>query len=318
MTKPITLVTGIDQAAQSATVLSLMLDLPHPVVVRHRIDLERSVLVRMVSDITGIIEHQEIDLEHACVPCAVREDVVPTLERVARDERWGSVIVQLPVAAGADQVCAKLAQERNVLRALRISSVVAAVAGPGLEDDLLGDDLLPDRGLGTSPEDRRGVGEALADLIEFADACATSSCPRWTSTTSGGSTSAPTGASTPSGCSPVSSSSAPVGTAPRAASGCPPDRATPSSGPAPAARSASAPGRAGAGSPRTRVWSSSGSVRRPRTWPTRSSRCSCSPASSTCAPATRTASSPGWGRSATSPEAPEINPWSDESRPRPG
>lgn len=169
MKKPITVVTGIHAESMSATVLSLMLDLPDAVVVRHRIDLERSVLVRVVSDITGVVEHEEIDLEHACVPCAVREDVVPTLERVARDERWGSVIAQLPVAAGADQVCHVLAQEKNVLRALRINSVVAAVAGPQVVDDLLGDDLLPDRGLGTSDTDRRGVGETLAELVEYAD-----------------------------------------------------------------------------------------------------------------------------------------------------
>lgn len=169
MKKPITIVTGIHLDAMSSTVMSLMLDLPDAVVIRHRIDLERSVLIRMVSDITGIVEHQEIDLEHACVPCAVREDVVPTIERVARDPRWGSVIVQLPVGAGADQVCFALSKEGNILRALRVNSIITALEGPSIQDDLLGDDLLADHGLGTSHEDRRGVGEALADLIEFAD-----------------------------------------------------------------------------------------------------------------------------------------------------
>lgn len=177
MKKPITIVTGIHLEAMSSTVLSLMLDLPDAVVVRHRIDLERSVLVRMVSDITGIIEHQEIDLAHACVPCAVREDVVPTLERVARDERWGSVIVQLPVGAEADQVSFVLAQERNILRTLRINSIITAVEGSTIEDDLLGDDLLADHDLQTSQEDRRGVGEALADLIEYADVIVTANTP---------------------------------------------------------------------------------------------------------------------------------------------
>jgi len=167
--KPITIVTGVHPDAMSAAVLSLMLDLPRAVVVRHRIDLERSALIRIVSDITGITEHDEIDLEHACVPCAIREDVVPTLLRVAGDPRWDSVLAHLPVGAEPDQVCHVLTQSPDLTRVIRIERVVAAVDGAVLQDDLLGDDLLADRGLESSHGDRRGIGEVLADLLEYAD-----------------------------------------------------------------------------------------------------------------------------------------------------
>lgn len=167
--RPVTIVTGVHPDAMASTVLSLMLDHPNAVVVRHRIDLERSVLVRMVSDITGIIEHQEIDLEHACVPCAIREDVVPTLLRVAEDPRWSAVLAHLPVGAEPDQVCHVLTQNPDLSRAVRIERVVAAVDGSMLTDDLLGDALLADRGLESSVSDRRGIGEVLADLLEYAD-----------------------------------------------------------------------------------------------------------------------------------------------------
>lgn len=166
---PVTIVTGVHPDAMASTALSLMLDLPDAVVVRHRIDLERSVLVRMVSDITGVIEHEEVDLEHACVPCAIREDVVPTLLRVSEDPRWTSVLAHLPVGAEPDQVCHVLTQDPALARAVRIERVVAAVDGPTLTDDLLGDALLADRGLESSPSDRRGIGEVLADLLEYAD-----------------------------------------------------------------------------------------------------------------------------------------------------
>lgn len=165
---PLTLVTGIHPDAMEATVLALMLDLPRAVVVRHRIDVERSVLVRLVSDITGIVEHEEIDLEHACVPCAIREDVVPTLVRVAADPRWASVIAHLPVAAQPDQVCHVLGTGPHPSTP-RVTTVIAAVDGTLATDDLLGEDLLDDRGLATSATDRRGVGEVLAELVEFAD-----------------------------------------------------------------------------------------------------------------------------------------------------
>lgn len=169
MTRPITVVTGVDPAAMEAAALSLLLDLPRAVIVRHRIDVERSVLVRLVSDLTGVIEHEEIDLEHACVPCAIREDVIPTLARVSQDPRWGSVLAHLPVGAEPDQVCHLVARRPELARAVRIERVVAAVDGSCLSDDLLGDTLLADRGLESSREDRRGTGEVLARLLEYAD-----------------------------------------------------------------------------------------------------------------------------------------------------
>jgi hypothetical protein len=63
--KPITIVTGVHPDAMTSAVLSLAWDLPDTVVVRHRIDLERCALERVVSDVTGIVEHESIDLEHA-------------------------------------------------------------------------------------------------------------------------------------------------------------------------------------------------------------------------------------------------------------
>lgn len=161
--------TGIHPEAMSTTVLSMAWDVPDAVVLRHRIDLERCVLERLVSDVTGIVEHESIDLEHACVPCAIRMDAVPTLQRLARDPRWGAVIAELPVSAEANQVCHVLTQDRDLRRFLRVSSVVAAVDGGLVEDDLLGDELLPERDIATSHEDRRGVGEVCADIVEFAD-----------------------------------------------------------------------------------------------------------------------------------------------------
>lgn len=169
MRKPVTIVTGIHPESMSAAVLSMAWDVPDAVVLRHRIDLERCVLERLVSDVTGIVEHESIDLEHACVPCAIREDVVPTLQRLARDPRWGAVIAELPVSAEANQVCHVLTQDRDLRRSLRVTSVVAAVDGGLVEDDLLGDELLPERDIATSHEDRRGVGEVCADIVEFAD-----------------------------------------------------------------------------------------------------------------------------------------------------
>ena len=121
-------------------------DLPEAVVVRHHIDVERGVLTRVVSDLDGVVEVEEIDLEHACVSCALRQDVLPTLERLAASGRWRSIVAHLPVGAEARQVCHVLAHDTVLARRLRVAAVVA-VAGASVEADLLGDDLLAESAL---------------------------------------------------------------------------------------------------------------------------------------------------------------------------
>lgn len=169
MQTPIVLLTGVDPDAMATTMVGIQFGLPGTVAVRHRIDVERQLLVRTVSDLTGVLEQHETTLEHACVSCAIREDILPTLERLARQGRWQSMVVHLPVGAAAGQICWVLARETRFARLLRVSAVVAALDPRDPVRDLLGDDLLADRALHTSYDDRRGVGEVLAAMIEHAD-----------------------------------------------------------------------------------------------------------------------------------------------------
>lgn len=166
---PLVLLTGIDADAMAHVMIALQWDAPRAVTVRHTIDVERQVLTRLVSDVDGVVEHVHVDLQHACVGCALREDIVPTLERLADDGRWGSIIAHLPVAAGAEQVCAMATHDQVLSASLRVASVLAVVDGPSARADLLGDDLLHERGLRTSDEDGRGVAEVLTGLVEHAD-----------------------------------------------------------------------------------------------------------------------------------------------------
>lgn len=163
------LLTGVDPEALATTMVGLQFDLPGAVAVRHHIDVERGVLRRIVSDVTGVVEQAEIDLEHACVSCALREDVLPTLERVARSGRWSTIVGHLPVGAQADQVCGVLAHDTRLARHLRVAAVVTALDGRRVVDDLLGDDLLAERGTHTAYDDRRGVGEVASAMVELAD-----------------------------------------------------------------------------------------------------------------------------------------------------
>lgn len=170
MRVPVVVVTGVDPDPMAAAVVGLQFDLPAAVAVRHDIDVERQVLTRTVSDVSGVLEHVETTLEHACVSCAIREGVVPTVARLARMRRWQSVLVHLPVGAEAYDLCGALTWDTRLARLLRISAVVTAVRADGVVDDVTGDVLLADRGHHCAREDRRGVGEVLAAMVEYADA----------------------------------------------------------------------------------------------------------------------------------------------------
>ncbi|TQL68383.1 G3E family GTPase [Nocardioides albertanoniae] len=166
---PVILVSGVEESSMLSATISLQFGLPDTVIVRHAIDPERQLLTRIVSDLTGVIEHEEIGLAHACVACAIREDIVPTLERLASQGRWRSVVACLPVAAEAIQVCRVLAWAPRMAPHITIAAVVAALDGTTVADDLLGPDLLDERGLATSEDDRRGVAEVAGAIVEYAD-----------------------------------------------------------------------------------------------------------------------------------------------------
>ena len=169
MPTPLYLVTGLHAESMAAATLGLQFDLPDPVVVRHEVDVAAGTLRRTVSDITGVLEREVVRLEHACASCAVREDVIPTLERLGQLDRWQAIVVHLPVAADGSSVCRVLEADRRVAPSVRAAAVVLALDGPGVVGDLLGDDLLSERFPVATAGDHRGVGEVLAAMVEYAD-----------------------------------------------------------------------------------------------------------------------------------------------------
>lgn len=171
---PVVLVTGIGEDVMAALMVALQWDLPAAVSVRHEIDPERELLIRTVADVDGLIERIEINVEHACVSCAIREDVVPTLERLAASGRWSAVIAQLPVTAEATQVCRYLEFASSDFPHVAITAAIVALDADRIRHDLLGDDLLTERGLPVRPQDDRGVAEVACAMVEYADLVAVS------------------------------------------------------------------------------------------------------------------------------------------------
>jgi len=166
---PVFLVAGVAEAPMSAAALGLQCDLPGAVLLRHDIDVEERTLTRTIADLTGVLERETINLEHLCASCAIREDIVPTLERLAALDRWEAVVTHLPLAADPTQVCRVVEPDHGRSRGFRVAGVVVALEGESVRADLVRDDLLVERGLTASTSDRRSVAEVTASLIEYAD-----------------------------------------------------------------------------------------------------------------------------------------------------
>lgn len=166
---PVVLISGIAEEPMAAVTIGLQWDLPQAAVVRHEVDAEREALIRTVSDPRGVIERVVISVEHACVSCAIREDVVPTLERLAATGQWQTLIAQLPVTADASQVCRVMGYYPTSAPHVRIAAAVVALDGPSAAADLTGDDLFTERELPVRDDDPRGVAETAAAMVEYAD-----------------------------------------------------------------------------------------------------------------------------------------------------
>ncbi|WP_309133700.1 GTP-binding protein [Cellulomonas sp.] len=171
---PVVVLSSIDPVERDAVVLGLLVDSPRVVALRHDIhdDEDGGSLRRVVVDASGVVEDETVPLEHACLSCAVREDAVPTLARLAADGRWDAIVLALPVSAESLPVVRALGwamRPGEPLARLRLADAVATVDLATFEDDLLGDDLLVERGHALTEDDRRAVGEALAAQVAHAD-----------------------------------------------------------------------------------------------------------------------------------------------------
>lgn len=142
MKVPTFLITGISESAADTTALSLLVDLPEPVMVSHSFSESGTALVRTVSDITGVLDRTTIDLEHACIPCAIREDIIPTLRGLAESRRWHTIVARLPLGAEATQLCRVAHYDPSQLGAVEIAGVINALEGCSAASHLTGPELL--------------------------------------------------------------------------------------------------------------------------------------------------------------------------------
>jgi G3E family GTPase len=170
---PIVVLASVDPVLRSSASFAALTDMPDTVVITQDIDADRDAPIhRLVSDSTGILLDEWVDLDHACLSCALREDTIPLIERLISGGRHRNILVAAPVGAQTVPIARALHAATapcGTLSAARLASVAAACDVGTLSHDLLGDDLLSERRLGMGADDHRSVGEVLAHQVGHAD-----------------------------------------------------------------------------------------------------------------------------------------------------
>ncbi|MET8981776.1 GTP-binding protein [Streptomyces sp. NPDC004539] len=164
MSLSVVIVGGLHTAARRATVAQLLADVPGSVVLHH--DLATAVagtVVRTIHDATGLLSAGEAPLSNDCACCALREDLVPELRRLADAGTTPLAIVEL-----WDSVEPKAMAEVVAAGGLTVTGVITAV-DPALLLPYLGNgDDLAERGLAAAPTDQRTVADTFARQLEYA------------------------------------------------------------------------------------------------------------------------------------------------------
>ncbi|MGY4906182.1 CobW family GTP-binding protein [Streptomyces sp. 900116325] len=164
---PVVIVGGLHSDARREVVDRLLRTVPGSVALHHDLaTAAEGTLRRRVHDSSGELSCGDAPLVNDCACCALREDLVPELERLAADgltrlaivELWDSVepkaMAEVVVAHGGDAL-----DLTNVMTA-----VDPALVLPYLTD---GDDLAK-VGLAAAATDQRTVGDTWARQLEYA------------------------------------------------------------------------------------------------------------------------------------------------------
>ncbi|TDC25824.1 GTP-binding protein [Streptomyces sp. 8K308] len=164
---PVVIVAGLHADARRTVVDSLLRAVPRSVALHHDLTTATDGTVRRVlRDPAHVVETGETPLVNDCACCALREDLLPELERLADSgELCALAIVELWDSV-EPQSMAELIGTRGADR-LSLVGVVTAVDPALIVPYLANGDDLADVGLAAARADQRTVGDTFARQLEY-------------------------------------------------------------------------------------------------------------------------------------------------------
>jgi G3E family GTPase len=162
---PVAVLAGLCVDARTAAVEEILRTVPGAVVLHHDLSAAPAGRVRRtVRDATGVIDSGGAPLVDDCACCALREDLVPALLRLADEGRHRFAVVELWDSVEPQAMADVIAAAGDPVA---LSGVATAV-DPALVLPLLGDgDDLAEVGLAAARADRRTVADTFARQIEY-------------------------------------------------------------------------------------------------------------------------------------------------------
>ncbi|MEU2715488.1 GTP-binding protein [Streptomyces sp. NPDC007205] len=162
---PVAIVGGLHADARRAAVEEILRTVPGSVALHH--DLTSAVdsaVQRTVRDVDGLLGSGGAPLVSNCACCALREDLVPELLRLAEEGRYRLAVVELWDSVEPQAMAGVIAAAGAPL----VLTGVATVVDPALVLPYLsnGDDLA-DVGLAAAPTDQRTVSDTFARQLEY-------------------------------------------------------------------------------------------------------------------------------------------------------
>ncbi|WP_411815734.1 ribosome hibernation factor-recruiting GTPase MRF [Gordonia sp. SND2] len=177
---PLTLVTGLDRTISAR--IAHTLATPGTAVVSHDLrDVERGRVTRTVHriDTDGHDEFSldDIDLEHGCVSCTLRLDLLPLLRTLHRETQVSRIVVVLDPVVEPENVALEVNQTVVHVPGLPpapagddvcLSHTVCGVDAARWLADATGDLTLAEAGL-SAAEDERTLAQVAVGQVRFAD-----------------------------------------------------------------------------------------------------------------------------------------------------
>ncbi|MDG4865114.1 GTP-binding protein, partial [Streptomyces sp. T-3] len=172
-TMAVAIVGGLHADAREAAVDRLLATVPGSVALHHDLSTAvRGTVLRTVRDASGTLSTGDAPLFNDCACCALREDLVPELERLADGGLTPLAVVEL-----WDSVEPKAMAEVVAGAGLRLTGVITAVDPALLLPYLANGDDLMEAGLAAATTDQRTVADTWARQLEYAPVLALAESP---------------------------------------------------------------------------------------------------------------------------------------------
>ncbi len=160
----IALVTGLHAEARTKAVDELLRAVPRSIAVHHDMrDIGDGVVRRVVRHPAGTSRSEQVELDHACASCTVREDLIPFLLRTAADGRHDLCVVDSWEGLEPRSTAESIAAQSELV----LATVATVVDPERLTSDVGSPDELGDRDMDIAQDDTRTVAEVLNRQVEY-------------------------------------------------------------------------------------------------------------------------------------------------------